>query len=192
MRRFLLVSRTGRTDGRGATLRDTGYLDVVHQCGVMALFKAHGHRQDVEFTAVLMGPPHPPKSVTFRGRELRNLGTDDSSWASVLREVLSGRPHPGIGVSGVGLQTLVDDATRRRDPVFVLHEKGEPLESVPIDGDPFFVIGDHVGLAKKDEDYVLRGGKRVSLGKRSYLAAACVAAINHTLDRRESLEESTR
>ncbi|MGH7339050.1 MAG: tRNA (pseudouridine(54)-N(1))-methyltransferase TrmY [Candidatus Rokuibacteriota bacterium] len=188
MRRFLLVSRTGRTDGRGASLRDAGFLDVVHQCGVMALFKAHGHREDVEFTAVLMGPPKPPKAVTFRGRELRDLATDDSDWAKVLRDVLSGKPHPGIGVAGVGLQTLIDDAARRSDPVFVLHEKGEPIESVEIDGDPLFVIGDHIGLAKKDEDYVMRTGRRVSLGKKSYLAAACVASINYTLDRRESTD----
>lgn len=186
MRRFVLVARTARTDASFASLRDAGRMDLVHQCGVMALFTSHAHRNDVEFTAVLMGPPKPPKSVMFKGREIRDLGTDERSWEEVLRAVLAGRPHQGIGVSGVSMQTLVDDALKRGDSVFALHEKGEPIETVAIDGDSLFVIGDHVGLAKKDEEYVMRKGRRVSLGKRSYLAAACVAAINYTLDRREA------
>jgi tRNA (pseudouridine54-N1)-methyltransferase len=190
VRRFILVSRTGRTDARGATARDAGYLDIVHQCGVMAMFVGHGHRHDVEFTAVLLGPPDPPKSVTFRGAIVRDLATDESAWFGLLRKVLSGKPHLGVGVAGVGLQVLVDDAVKRADSIFVLHEKGEPIETVEIPGSPLFIVGDHVGLAKKDEEFVMRHGKRVSLGNRTYLAAACISAINHTLDRREARDSS--
>jgi len=181
MRRFVLVSRTGRTDGRFRSLREGGRLDLVHQCAVQALFLSHAHRRDTVFTACLGGPPRPPLAVTVDAAGLHDIRTDERTWEDVLRKVLSGKPHPGFSAAAASLQEIVATA----DPVFVLHERGEPVETVPIDGDPTFVLGDQVGLPKADEAFVLRRGRKVSLGRRHYLAATCVAAIQHVLDRRE-------
>ncbi len=189
VRHFLLVSRTGRTDGRFASLREAGRLDVVHQCAVAALFLSHGHRRDAVFTACLGGPPRPPVRVTVDGATLRDVRTDERTWESVLRTVLSGRPHPGIAVSRESLQ----DVVRPLEDVFVLHEKGEPIETIPIESNPTFVLGDQVGLPKRDESFVLRHGRKVSLGRRhSYLAASCVTALNYVLDRREDAANAAR
>ena len=45
-----------------------------------------------------------------------------------------------------------------------------------------FVIGDHIGLPKNDESFVLRYGTRLSLGKQKYLAASCIDIINYRID----------
>ncbi|MDD1748114.1 MAG: hypothetical protein LUQ16_10175, partial [Methanomassiliicoccales archaeon] len=58
--------------------------------------------------------------------------------------------------------------------------------SVELGSDPMFVIGDQVGLPKKEEDFVLRRGRKVSLGGKEYLAAQCVCIINYVLDLREA------
>lgn len=184
MRRFILVSRTGRTDGNFTTLPEAGRLDVVYQCALMALFVSHGHREDTTFTAILGGPPRPPVSVTIDSSTLHDVRTDEESWREVLRKVLAGGQHPGFTVRRESLQQVI----RSTGPAFALHEKGEPLETVEIEDDPVFVIGDQVGLSRVDESFILRKGTKVSLGRRtSYLAASCIAAIHYVLDRREAL-----
>ena len=183
MRRFILVSRTGRTDGDFTSLRLAGRLDVVYQCALMALFVSHGHRHDTVFTAVLGGPPRPPVAVAIDGATLHDVRTDEATWTEILKKVLAGGKHPGFTVTRESLQ----DVLRGTGPAFVLHEKGEPVETVPIEGSPCFVLGDQVGLSRADESFVLRTGKKVSLGHRpSYLAASCVAALQYVLDRREA------
>jgi tRNA pseudouridine-54 N-methylase len=104
----------------------------------------------------------------------------------MIPSVIAGAEYPGVYSRRIGLQGLIDEAAGRNDVPMVLHEKGEPIEGIHLGDDPVFVVGDQVGLAKKDEEFVMRRGRRVSLGRRSYLAAACVAVINHSLDRRES------
>lgn len=182
MREFVLYSRTGRTDGRFESLHQAGRLDVVYQCALMALHRSHALRQDVVFHALLNGPPDPPKELIFDGAGLRDAPLDERGWESLLRKVLSGKPHPGIEVRKGSLQAL----TKERDHVFVLEKGGEDVRTVELGQDPMFVIGDQVGLPKKEEDFVLRRGKKVSLGGREYLAAQCVCIINYVLDLREA------
>ena len=187
-RHFVLLSRTGRTDARFHSLREGGRLDIVYQCALFALFRAHGHRKDTVFTACLAGPPRPPLAMSISGSHLRNVRIDERTWECALREVLSQKPYPGFSVSRQSFQ----DVVRTAGEVYVLHEGGEPIENIPIGNDPCFVLGDHVGLPKKDEAFALRFGKKVSLGKnRSYLASFCISAIQYILDKREDATEGT-
>ncbi len=179
-RRFILFSRRGRTDGQFETLREAGHLDVVHQCAVMALYRAHAIRRNVVFDVVLGGPPRPPLHLRVDGAALRDLRTDERTWEEVLRRVLSGEPHPGMTLEKRSLQGL----TRDLDHLFVLHERGEAVDDVDLGPDPVFVLGDQVGLPKKDEGFLLRRGTKLSLGKTPYLAASCIGILNYELDRR--------
>ena len=182
MREFVLYSRSGRTDARFEGLHDAGRLDVVYQCALMALHRSHALRQDVVFHALLNGPPDPPKELVLNGAELRDLPLDERGWEPFLRKVLAGRAHPGIEMRRGSLQAL----TRDRENVLVLEKDGEDIRSVELGSDPMFVIGDQVGLPKKEEDFVLRRGRKVSLGGKEYLAAQCVCIINYVLDLREA------
>jgi tRNA (pseudouridine54-N1)-methyltransferase len=182
MREFVLYSRSGRTDGKFDSLHGAGRLDVVYQCALMALYRSHALRQDVVFRALLNGPPDPPKELIMEGAKLRDAPMDERGWEPLLRGVLSGRPHAGIELRRGSLQAL----TRERDDVFVLEKGGEDIRTVELGQDPMFVIGDQVGLPKKEEEFVLRRGRKVSLGGKEYLAAQCVCIINYVLDLREA------
>jgi tRNA (pseudouridine54-N1)-methyltransferase len=116
--------------------------------------------------------------MTVDGRVLRDARTDEQSWETILRKVLSGGVHTGISVGRGSLQELVLGKTN----VFVLEEKGEDALKMQFGENPVFVLGDQVGLPKKDEKYVLRFGRKVSLGKKPYLAATCVDIVNYLAD----------
>lgn len=178
MREFILYSRRGRTDGRFKTLREAGRLDVVYQCFLLGLFTSGAIRRNVVFHAVLGGPPQPPVRLTVDGRVLRNVRTDERTWEEILRKVLTGGTHRGIDVSRESLQEMVG----RRENVFVLEEKGQDVRGMRFGENPTFVLGDQVGLPKKDERFVLRFGRKLSLGKKPYLAATCVDIINYLID----------
>jgi tRNA (pseudouridine54-N1)-methyltransferase len=182
MREFILFSRTGRTDSRFHNLREAGRLDVVYQAILMSLFRSHAMRRDVVFHALLGGPPNPPLELIVEGEKLRDVRTDENTWEGILRNVLSGREHPGISIRKNSLQNLV----KEKKNIFVLEESGESINTIDLGTDPVFVLGDQVGLPKKDEDFVLRYGTKVSIGEKAYLASACICIINYILDRRES------
>jgi len=184
VREFVLCSRSGRTDGKFHGLHEAGRLDVVYQCALMSLYRSYALRRDVVFHALLNGPPDPPKELVVDGSRLEDAPPDEVSWEGLLRHALSGKPHPGVFVRRNSLQALVRD----RGDVFVLEKGGEDIRTVELGENPMFVVGDQVGLPKKDEDFVLRRGKKVSLGGREYLAAQCMCIINYVLDLREAQE----
>jgi tRNA pseudouridine-54 N-methylase len=178
MREFILYSRRGRTDGQFKTLREAGRLDVVYQCLLFGLFTSGAIRRNVVFHVILGGPPHPPVHLTVDGRILRNVRTDERTWEEILRKVLAGGTHRGIHVNRQSLQELVSG----RDNVFVLEEKGEDIWRAKLGTNPTFVLGDQVGLPRKDERFVLRFGEKISLGKKPYLAATCIDILNYVTD----------
>jgi tRNA (pseudouridine54-N1)-methyltransferase len=182
MREFIVYSRTGKTSSSFRTLREGGRLDLVYQCILMALFRSHGIRRDVIFHAILNGAPKPPLELVVEGSTLRNVRTDENTWENIIRNVLSGDSHPGVYVKKNSLQHLIKD----KKDIFVLEESGEDIKTVDLGFNPVFVLGDHVGLPRNEEKFVLRYAKKVSLGKKAYLAAACVCNINYILDLRET------
>jgi len=160
---------------------EAGRLDVVYQGILMSLFMSHAIRRDVIFHAVLGGPPEPPVELVVDGSMLRDVRTDERTWEDILRKVLSGRRHPGVYVQKKSLQELI----KEKKSVFVLEESGENIKTIELGENPIFVLGDQIGLPKKDEEFALRYGKKVSLGGREYLASACIGIINYILDQRE-------
>ncbi len=187
MREFILYSRTGRTDPRFQNLREAGRLDVVYQSILMALFRSHAMRRDVVFHAILGGPPAPPLELMVDGEKLRDARTDERTWEDILRKVLAGREHPGISVKKNSLQQLV----KAKNNIFVLEESGESIRTIDLGENPVFVLGDQVGLPRKDEEFILRYGKKVSIGEKAYLASACICIINYILDMRECFSDKT-
>ncbi len=182
MREFLLYSRTGFTSGNFGSLMEAGRLDIAYQCALMALFKSQAHRHDAVFHAVLNGPPRPPVHVQISGDSLRDARIDERSWESILRNVLRGKAHPGIMVDRLPMQRIVEAKAQLGYKVFVLEKGGDPVDGEDLSGNTLFVLGDHVGMPRKDESFVLRYGKRLSLGREKYLAASCIDILNYAMD----------
>lgn len=161
---------------------------MVHQCAVMALFRSHAHRGDVVFHAILGGPPRPPVHLRIDGQNLRDTRTDERSWEAILRKVLEGGAHPGISVSRESLQEFVKRKHEEGCGIFVLEEKGRSIFDCTFSEPVLFVVGDHVGLPRKEEKFILRYAEKISLGKQRYLSASCVDIVNFFLDNQSLLK----
>jgi tRNA (pseudouridine54-N1)-methyltransferase len=180
-REFVVYSRTGHTGPGFNSLREAGRLDLVYQSILMAIFKSHGLRKDVVFRAFLGGPPNPPRELVVDGSLLHDVRTDERTWEIILRNVLDGKPHPGISVRKNSFQNFI----KERQNIYVLEESGESIRTVELGENPCFVLGDQVGLPIKEEKFVLRTGTKISLGGTRYMTAQCVGIINYVLDLRE-------
>jgi tRNA (pseudouridine54-N1)-methyltransferase len=152
----------------------------------MALFRSHAHRKDVVFHVVLCGPPRPPLHVRIDGQDLRDTRTDERSWELILRKVLDGGSHPGILVRKESLQEIVKRKHEEGSDIFVLEERGRSILEGSFKDPSLFVVGDQVGLPRKEEKYVLRFAEKLSLGKQRYLSASCIDIINFVLDNQDS------
>ena len=171
----------GKTDPNFTSLHDAGRLDIVHECIVSSLFLSHGLRRDVTSHAVLNGPPNPPVHIQINGETLYDVRTDMETWQQILKKTLTGKPHPGISKDKTAFETLLKTKAQTHQ-IFVLEEDGKSVSDVVFPENCLFVLGDHVGLPKRAEDFALRFGEKISLGKTPYLATSCITIINYTLD----------
>ena len=178
-----MYSRLGRTDSRFASLHDAGRLDIVYECVVASLFLSHGIRKDVVFHAVLSGPPCPPVHLMVDGASVHDVRTDQQTWEHVLKRALSGKSHPGVAADKLGFEAVLKDLASRAS-VFVLEESGQDVTCFDLPESVVFVLGDHVGLPKRAEDFALRYGRKISLGRQPILAASCITILNYLLDRK--------
>jgi len=172
----------GRTDPHFHSLHDAGRLDIVHECIVSSLFLSHGIRRDVNFHALLNGPPNPPVHIQINGETLYDVRTDMETWQQVLKKTLAGKAHPGITQDRMAFEALMK-AKAQTHQIYVLEEDGKDINEIRFAMNSLFVLGDHVGLPKKAEEFALRFGEKVSLGKTPYLAKACITIINYIMDR---------
>jgi tRNA (pseudouridine54-N1)-methyltransferase len=175
----------GRTDQHWSSLHDAGRLDIVYECIVTSLFLSHGLRRDVIFNATLSGPPNPPVHLRIDGAQLYDVRTDQETWYTIIKKMLSNKTHPGITATKTSFEALLK-AKAQTAQVYVLEEGGKDINDVEIDLNPLFVLGDHVGLPKKTETYALRFGEKISLGKVPYLAASCINILNFLIDQQNS------
>jgi tRNA (pseudouridine54-N1)-methyltransferase len=184
MREFLLYSRMGKTDPHWTNMHDAGRLDIVYECIVTSLFLSHGLRRDVNFNAVLNGPPNPPLHLHIDGATLYDVRTDQETWQTILKKTLSGKLHPGVTTQKMGFEVLLKQKAET-NAVYVLEEGGKNVETIQFPQNPLFILGDHVGLPKNAERFALRFGEKISLGKQPYLAASCITVLNYLLDRQQ-------
>ena len=180
MREFLLFCRKGWTKGNFKTLREAGRLDVVYQCILMSFYLSHAIRNNVIFHVVLTGPPEPPKHIEISNV---NVPCDEVSWTDVLRRVLNGEKIDGIKVDKKSFQQIIKEKYEQGYEIYVLEEKGTDFLDIEYGNKLLFILGDHIGLPKKDEKFALRYGKKVSLGRIKYLASSCICIVNYLLDR---------
>jgi tRNA pseudouridine-54 N-methylase len=139
----------------------------------------------VVFHAVLNGPSSPPLHLQIEGAYLHNVRTDVNTWQNILKKVIGGGAHPGIVTSKRGFEVILR-AKSERACIYVLEEGGKDISETELATNSVFVLGDHVGLPKKAENFALKYGEKISLSKQAYLAASCITVLNHLLDRQTS------
>ncbi len=182
MRDFILLSRTS-PDKIDLNNLSFGRWDVIARCINSAVWVAHGLRP-ARIHAVL-GAASPPKTVVF-DNNIRKVNPDEKNIAGWVKKVIEGTgENPGIFVAERSFQDVIKSFASGKRKFYILHEKGNDIKEVEIDENPVFVLGDHIGLPPKDEEFVKRfDHELVSIGPRSYLASQCISYINIELDRR--------
>ncbi len=181
-REFLLYSLKGFTSANFKDLVSAGRLDVVYQCILMSIYKSRSHRHDSVFHAILSGPPNPPLHISVSGDELKDARLDERSWENIIREVLSGGEHVGIKLEKKSFQQLIKEKSDLGYKIFILDMEGEKFDSKKLGQNNLFILGDQIGLPKKDMNFALRFGDKISIGKEEYLAASVIDILNYLID----------
>lgn len=164
-------------------------MDLVARCVSASLWLSYTIRRDTEFIAVLNGAPSPPIAMKFSGERLKNVSPDERSVGLWLKKVLAQNVEkdwieifPGIFAAQKSFQEIVKEYKEQK--IFILHEKGEPIQEQKFSKEEnlVFILGDNVGIPAKDEKFALRHGEKISLGKTSYVASACINVVNWIAD----------
>jgi tRNA (pseudouridine54-N1)-methyltransferase len=188
MRTFVLYARKARTDGNFKLndLISAGRMDLVCRCISSALWLSHKAREDARIFVVLNGPPKPPVTICFQGSEYSTVYVDEITNAKWVKKILSmnfGKEWLEVEGTKVARKSFQEVLTELGGKNYVLHEKGEFIESLKLDKNPTIVLGDQVGLPDKEERFALRNGEKISLGKNIYLASSCISILNWICDK---------
>ena len=170
----------------------SGRLDVVCRC-ILSAFRVDGAiRRDVDFYAVLEGPPRPGMVLSILGSYLKSLPNSEVDVASIIKDLLvmgeGGHPcYPAFRIARGSFERLILGLAKNSIKLLYLHERGIAIEKLMFElgGQYGFILGDHLGLDPNSERFLDSiGVSRVSLGPISYLASHCITIVHEELDRR--------
>ncbi len=161
-----------------------GRMDLVARCICNALWISHALRRDTCIHVVACGSPCPPVVISFYGDRLRGVSPDERNIAAWIKKVLAGkRKNPGIRIRRIGFPQLIEELASEGTFFYILDEKGQAISDVELKEDPVFVLGDHLGMPRNEEEFVARfEHEKISLGSISYLASQCITVLHYELD----------
>ena len=198
MREFIYYSRSAPTTGNyGDDIYKAGRLDIAIHTVIAAFFLSHSFRNDVRLHLVFAGPPDPVKHLELKpvtegktGEDKIYLSKKDVS--GVIKRMLykyrAGEKRevfPGYWIEKKPLLKVIEELKEQDKQVYILDGKGEDIRKTEIAKDCVFVLGDHLGLPKKELKRLKQIAIPVSIGKRTYFASQTVSIVQNEIDRRE-------
>ncbi|RCV65320.1 tRNA (pseudouridine54-N1)-methyltransferase [Methanophagales archaeon] len=189
MKQFIIYARKAVTSP-DFTLDDLpgsgGRMDLVARCICNALWISHDLRRDTCIHVVACGTPNPPVVISFFGDRLRGVSPDERNIAAWIKKTLaSKRRNPGINIRKLSFLQLCEKLASEGNTFYILHENGMDIANVKLKANPVFILGDHEGLPKEEEDaFVARfEHEKISLGSIAYLASQCISVVHYELDK---------
>ncbi len=188
MSSFAIVGHLARTDGDFSLndLPGAGRMDVLCRCANASLFLSHDLRRDVDCYLVLLGGPKVPKTVLFKGSEIRSLSPDERSAGALVKKALSipcgsefREASPGVYVRNGGLERLFTEHA-----FVVLDEKGTDIRTVPVVPEGF-LLSDHQNFSDAEEA-LMKDAPRYSVGPVCLHADDTITVISNEIDRRKN------
>ena len=190
---FVVVGHKVRTDGN-FTLNDlagsTGRLDVLLRCINSTFMLSNDIRRDVELYLVLLGEPDPPKTILFKGSELKYLNPDERSTAALVKNALMleniweewKKSTPGVFVARKGFKDIIAELKGRR--IVYLKEEGTSISEVRLKPDDVIVLGGKDDLSSEEEEILSSHQEtlKISLGPKSLHADHCITIALNLLD----------
>ncbi len=169
-----------------------GRLDILVRCVNSAFFLSHNLRKDVEAYLVLEGGDDAPKTVIFKGQDLRYLNPDERSTSSLIRNALlkkvqpgeEVRSSPGVYVTRMSFEDVLKKLSEKGSFVY-LKEDGTDCRDFQFPENPIFVLGDNHDLTDEEEQLLLSySPEKICIGPYSLHADHCMIIAQNELDRR--------
>ncbi|MEM1508994.1 MAG: hypothetical protein QXY49_06115 [Thermofilaceae archaeon] len=166
-------------------LASHGRLDVVARAILAALSLRAGTRLDTVFYATLEGLPHPPITIEVRGWELKHPIGSEEDIGNLLSRLFLGHHIEGVDAWEMSFKELVSELVNSfgSKQVIYLHEAGEDISNLSLEGKIAVLLGDHKGIDRKTETWIKFLGIRwFSLSPQPYFTEHCISFINYLLD----------
>ncbi|RYD14435.1 MAG: tRNA (pseudouridine(54)-N(1))-methyltransferase TrmY [Lysobacteraceae bacterium] len=197
MRTFVLRARAAPTDSAKllAAIGGDAHVEILAHTLMNAIFVAQSHRADVVVFLVLESTQDYSRAIRFDANATHGFGGfDERALLGKIAQALDAsrgmgkdetRPvEPGISVRTVAFERLVQELAADH-ALFVMDPQGTSIREQAFDGNPCFLLTDHIPMPKKTFNSLERlGTRRISLGPVMLFASQCVTLIHHELDQR--------
>jgi tRNA (pseudouridine54-N1)-methyltransferase len=195
MRTFVLRARAAPTDSRKllASVGQEAHPEILAHVLMNAIFVAQSHRADVVVYLVLESTADFSRTIRFAASEMHAIGGfDEQALLGKVAKALDAsrgmgkdeaRPvESGVTVRTTSFERLVEELAGDHR-LFVMDRKGTPIGKQAFEGNPCFLLTDHVPMPKKTFHSLERlGASKLSLGPTMLFASQCVVLIHHALD----------
>ena len=195
MRTFVLRARAAPTDSRKllAAVGQEAHPEILAHTLMNAIFVAQSHRPDVVVYLVLESTQDFSRTIRFEANAMHEIGgfNEQALLGKVARALDASagmgkeqeRPvESGVSVRTVSFERLVQELADGHQ-LFVMDRKGTPIREQAFDGNPCFLLTDHIPMPKKTFHSLERlGAKKIALGSKMLFASQCVVLIHHALD----------
>jgi tRNA (pseudouridine54-N1)-methyltransferase len=197
MRTFVLRARAAPTDSQKllAAVGKEAHPEILAHALMNAIFVAQSHRADVVVHLVLESTADFSRTIRFDANAMHDIGGfDERALLGKIAKALDAskgmgkdetRPvESGVSVRTVAFERLVQELADDHQ-LFVMDPKGTPIGEQVFDGNPCFLLTDHIPMPKKTFHSLERlGAKKITLGSKMLFASQCVVLIHHALDQR--------
>src|SRR6478672_2736262 len=197
MRTFVLRARAAPTDSQKllASIGKEAHTEILAHTLMNAIFVAQSHREDVVVYLVLESTRDFSRTIRFEANAMRDIGGfDERALLGKVAKALDAsrgmgkeeaRPvESGVEVRTTSFERLVQELAADHQ-LFVMDRKGTPIREQAFEGNPCFLLTDHIPMPKKTFHSLERlGTVKLSLGPKMLFASQCVVLIHHALDER--------
>jgi tRNA (pseudouridine54-N1)-methyltransferase len=197
MRTFVLRARAAPTDSQKllAGVGKEAHTEILAHTLMNAIFVAQSHRADVVVYLVLESTPDFSRTVRFQADAMHDIGGFNE--AALLGKVAAALDasrgmgkeetravESGVTVRTISFEKLVQELAADH-PLFVMDRKGAAMREQKFEGNPCFLLTDHIPMPKNTFHTLERlGAKKITLGSKMLFASQCVVLIHHALDER--------
>ncbi|CAA9329008.1 MAG: protein of unknown function DUF358 [uncultured Lysobacter sp.] len=197
MRTFVLRARAAPTESTKllASVGKDAHAEILAHTLMNAIFVAQSHRPDVIVYLVLESTADFSRTIRFDASAMQDIGgfNEQALLAKVARALDASRGmakdetrpvESGVTVRTVSFERLVQQLAEDHE-LFVMDRKGTPIGGQAFEGNPCFLLTDHIPMPKNTFHTLDRlGATRITLGPTMLFASQCVVLIHHYLDQR--------
>ena len=197
MRTFVLRARAAPTDSAKllAGVGQEAHTEILAHTLMNAIFVAQSHRPDVVVYLVLESTQDFSRTIRFEASAMHDIGgfNEQALLGKVAKALDASRGmgkeeerpvESGVTVRTISFERLVQYLAEDHQ-LFVMDRKGTPIREQTFDGNPCFLLTDHIPMPKKTFGSLDRlGATRITLGRTMLFASQCVVLIHHELDQR--------